>query len=64
MMMIVTMTKVMMMTNRPMKKSVEVEAAMTWSPWRQPTALRFPSYCEVLKDKGRLRSVGNLEIET
>ena len=28
-MMIVTMTKVMMMTNRPMKKSVEVEAAMT-----------------------------------
>ena len=29
MMMIVTMTKVMMMTNRPMKKSVEVEAAMT-----------------------------------
>ena len=43
MLMIVTMTNVMMMTNRPMKKSVEVEAAMTWSPWRQPTALRFPS---------------------
>ena len=42
-MMIVTMARVMMMTNRPMKKSVEVEAAMTWSPWRQPTALRFPS---------------------
>ena len=29
MLMIVTMTNVMMMTNRPMKKSVEVEAAMT-----------------------------------
>ena len=29
MMMIVTMARVMMMTTRPMKKSVEVDAAMT-----------------------------------